>query len=107
MPAGVQTTQEAIAEWSKALDEGMGYQHVAEVFKVSKKTVIKYLPGRGWTPEQIRAHGVFMKHHNEKMRKMAQRNKVAVPHDPTHDATLDMYQRRLAGAGTQRSRFND
>jgi uncharacterized protein YjcR len=62
-------TEEAIAEWSKALDDGMGYQHVAEAFGVSKGTVRKYLPGRGWTRKQITSHGTYMKHHNEKMRK--------------------------------------
>lgn len=47
----------------------MGYQHVAEAFGVSKGTVRKYLPGRGWTRKQITSHGTYMKHHNEKMRK--------------------------------------
>lgn len=44
-------------------------KHVAEVFGVSKQTVINYYPGRGWTHAQLSAHGTFMKHHNEKMRK--------------------------------------
>jgi hypothetical protein len=68
------------------------------MFGVSKQTVRKYLPGMGWTPQQIRAHGTHMKHANAKIRLMERRNKVAVPHDPTRDAQLDMYQRRLAGS---------
>jgi response regulator of citrate/malate metabolism len=62
-------TPEVIAEWSKALDEGMSYQHIGEQFKVSKATVRKYLPGRGWTRKQITSHGVLVRQHNEKMRK--------------------------------------
>jgi len=63
-------TPEVIAEWSARLDEGYGYQHVAEMYGVSKVTVRKYLPGRGWTRKQVTEHGTFMKHHNEKMRKI-------------------------------------
>lgn len=97
---------EAIAEWKKALEEGMGYKHVAEVFGVSTTVIRKYLPGMGWTPQQAREHGTFMKHNNAKMRKMEQRNAIHVPHDPTHDAALDMMQRRFAGA-SQHSRPDD
>lgn len=76
----------------------MGYQHVAEAFGVSKVTVMKYLPGRGWTHKQVTEHGTFMKHHNEKVRKQERKNKVALPHDPYHDALTEMSQRRAAGA---------
>lgn len=63
-------TPERIAEWSAALDDGMGYKHVAESFGVAITTVRKYLPGRGWTRKQVTEHGTFMKNHNAKMRKL-------------------------------------
>lgn len=63
-------TAEVIANWKAALDEGMGYKHVAEVFGVSRTTIMRHLPGRGWTHKQVSEHGTFMKHHNEKMRKL-------------------------------------
>jgi uncharacterized protein YjcR len=66
---GPQYPPETVAEWSKALDDGMAYQHVAEAFGVAKSTVRKYLPGRGWTRKQITEHGRYMKHHNAKMAK--------------------------------------
>ena len=55
--------------WKSYLDEGMPYRRVAEVVGVHRDTIRKYLPGMGWTPEQSREFGTFMKHHNEKMRK--------------------------------------
>jgi uncharacterized protein YjcR len=50
-----------VYKWAEALDEGMGYKHVGEVFNVSARTIRKYLPGRGWTPEQIREHAALMR----------------------------------------------
>ena len=50
-----------IANWEALLDEGYGYKHVAEVYKVGHKTVRKYLPGRGWTRAQIIEHATLMR----------------------------------------------
>jgi uncharacterized protein YjcR len=58
---GPQKSPEEVANWKAALEEGYGYQHVAEMYGVSKQTVRKYLPGMGWTPQQIRAHGAYMR----------------------------------------------
>ena len=69
MTKGIKPTPEALANWDAALTEGYGFQHVAEMYGVSKQTVAKYFPGRGWTKDQARAHGTFMKHNNAKMRK--------------------------------------
>lgn len=61
---------EYTALWESYLDEGMGYKHVGEMFGVSEWTVAKYYPGRGWTHAQAVEMGTFMKHHNERMRKV-------------------------------------
>jgi len=66
---GIRINPEYVALWESYLDEGLSYKHVAEVFGVGKETVRSYYPGRGWTHKQLSAHGTFMKHHNEKMRK--------------------------------------
>lgn len=63
-------TPEVLANWEAALDEGYGYQHVAEMYGVHRDTIRKHLPGRGWTHKQATEHGTFMKHHNEKMRRI-------------------------------------
>lgn len=102
MTKGIKPTAEEIALWSGMLDDGMGYQHIAEVLKVSKHTVRRYLPGRGWTPTAIRQHGTFVKNVNEKIRKVERRNKVAVPHDPANDPELTMMNRRAAGRSQHR-----
>ena len=60
---------EFAALWEPYLDEGYGYIHVAQIFGVDKGTVRKHFPGKGWTHEQLSAHGTFMKHNNEKLRK--------------------------------------
>lgn len=60
---------EYIALWESYLDEGMPILYVAEMFGVDEETVARHYPGRGWTHAQVSAHGTFMKHHNEKMRK--------------------------------------
>lgn len=70
MAKGVKPTTEELAKWDAALEEGMGFQHVAELYGVSKHTVAKYFPGKGWTKQQAREHGTFMKHHNAKMQKL-------------------------------------
>lgn len=62
---------EFVKLWESYLDEGMPYKYVAEVFGVHWTTVRAHYPGRGWKKPQIDAHGTFMKHHNEKMRKAA------------------------------------
>lgn len=61
---------EYVALWESYLDEGLSAQHVAEIFGVATTSVLMYYPGRGWTREEARAHGTFMKHHNAKMRKI-------------------------------------
>lgn len=66
----VRYTPEDIANWEAALREGYGYKHVGEMYGVGRETIRKHLPGRGWKHQQIAEHGVFMKHHNEKMRKV-------------------------------------
>ena len=53
-------TQEEIAAWGEALDEGLSYKHVGEVFGVHQETVSKYHPGRGWTRQQMGAHSQFV-----------------------------------------------
>lgn len=53
-------TAEELANWEAALDEGMGYKHVGEVFGVSRVTVAKYLPGRGWNRKQIGQHSQLL-----------------------------------------------
>lgn len=54
-------TEEVIAKWSAALDEGYAYKHVSEMYGVAKETVAKYLPGRGWTRKQISEHAALMR----------------------------------------------
>ena len=53
-----------VDKWAAALDEGMGYKHVGEIFNVSARTIRKHLPGRGWTPEQIREHAKAVRKFN-------------------------------------------
>lgn len=53
MPRGKTITPEDIAQWEIALDEGMSYKHIGEMFGVHKETISKHLPGRGWTREQM------------------------------------------------------
>ena len=60
-----------VALWKPCLEEGMSYKHVAEMFGVSKGSVRNAYPGMGWTMEQAREMGTFMKHHNQRMRKSA------------------------------------
>lgn len=67
---GTVVNPEYAALWGPHLDEGMGYKHVAEIFGVHKHTVRKYYPGRGWTQRQAAELGTYMKHHNERMRKV-------------------------------------
>lgn len=65
VPPRPKFTEADIEQWRKALDEeGMSYTHVAQVFKVSLPTVRRYLPGRGWTKEQIGAHGSAVRRFN-------------------------------------------
>lgn len=64
MPRGRKVTPEEVAEWGKALDEGLAFKHVAEVFGVNKDTVAKYLPGRGWTKKQAIEHSHEVKRFN-------------------------------------------
>jgi hypothetical protein len=52
---------EDVANWSAALDEGYGYKHVGEMYGVPDDTVRRYLPGRGWTLDQIQLHGRVMR----------------------------------------------
>lgn len=56
MPRGKSVTPEDIAQWEVALDEGLSYKHVGEVFGFNKQTISQHLPGRGWTHEQMGAH---------------------------------------------------
>jgi len=56
-----------VEKWAKALDEGMGYRHVGEVFNVSPRTIAKHLPGRGWTREQIGEHAALMRRHRRSL----------------------------------------
>lgn len=57
-----------VALWESYFDEGMSRKHVAEVFSVDQSSVEKYYPGRGWTPQQAREHGVFVRQINRKMK---------------------------------------
>ena len=57
-------TEEDLAKWSEALDDGMGYKHVSEVYGVARSTLMRYLPGRGWTRKQISEHAALMRKHN-------------------------------------------
>lgn len=66
---GTKLNPEYIALWESYLDEGLSVKHVAEIFAVSKDTVNKYYPGRGWTHEQVTAHGIAVRQYNQKMRK--------------------------------------
>lgn len=70
MPDHNAKTPEEIAKWDELLEEGYSVKAVGEIFGVHVQTIRKYLPGKGWTPAQARAHGTFMKHHNAKMRKL-------------------------------------
>lgn len=83
--------------WKTYLEEGMPYRKVAEVVGVHRDTIRKHLPGMGWTQEEGRKLGTFMKHHNEKMAQAERKNYVAKPHDPTHDREAQMYSRRAVG----------
>lgn len=98
-------TPDMLANWEAALDEGYAYQHVSEMYGVPKALVRKHFPGRGWTPEQIRAHGAAVKHLNAKLAKMERRNKVAKAHDAYRDSELDMLQRRFAGVSTHQEYY--
>ena len=61
---------EAIAAWREALKDGMGYKHVAESFGVSITVVRKYLPGMGWTHQQVIEHAALLKQHKKQMAKV-------------------------------------
>ena len=57
------------ALWEPYLDEGYSYTAVGQIFGVSRNTVKRFFPDRGWTMKQSLELGTFMKHHNAKMRK--------------------------------------
>ena len=64
-----------IALWRSYLAEGMPYRRVAEIVGVDRETIARHLPGMGWTQQQGRELGTYMKHHNQKMRAV----KLAAP----------------------------
>lgn len=64
-------TPEEVAQWEKMLDDGMSYREIRRTSGRGHSTIAKYLPGRGWSQDEGRALGTFMKHHNERMRKVA------------------------------------
>jgi hypothetical protein len=61
---------EFVKLWESYLDEGMSASAVAQVFGVHKGTVLNHYPGRGWTTAQGLELGTYMKHHNERMRRL-------------------------------------
>lgn len=61
-------TEEDKARWGKLLDEGWSYKEIARTEGRHRRTIARWVPGRGWTRDQISGLGTFMKHHNEKMR---------------------------------------
>lgn len=65
-----QYNPEFIKLWEPYLDEGMALQHVAEIFGVTKYAVGRYYPGRGWDNRDCLALGTYMKHHNQKLKKL-------------------------------------
>lgn len=67
---GRRLNPEYVALWEQYLDEGYAYTHVGELFGVHETTVADYYPGRGWDQREAAALGTYMKHHNEKMRKL-------------------------------------
>lgn len=66
----VRITPEILAEWDRMLSEGYAYKHIAEIYHVSKATVQRQFPGRGWTQEQIVAHGTLVRNGNRALAKV-------------------------------------
>ena len=85
--------------------EALTGKQLDELRSALRNYVRKHFPGRGWTPEQIRAHGAAVKHLNAKLAKMERRNKVAKAHDAYRDSELDMLQRRFAGVSTHQEYY--
>lgn len=69
--AAIKMNPEYVALWESYLDEGMAAKHVGEIFGVHVQTIRKYYPGRAWSNKECLALGTQMKHHNERMKRIA------------------------------------
>lgn len=58
-PRPVRLTAEQLRRATEMLDDGASASEVARTIGCSQSAVINRFPGRGWTPEQISAHGVL------------------------------------------------
>lgn len=52
---------EYVALWEPHLAEGLSAKHVGEIFGVSKESVLKYYPGRGWNAKQKIEHSIAVR----------------------------------------------